>query len=41
MVRMLATNVAKAARVDQARTCRSGAIGAKLKDELLRRFERI
>jgi len=41
LVRMLATNCAKAARVDLARTCPSGSIGRQLNENMLKRFDKI
>lgn len=41
LVRMLSTNVAKCARVDFLRTCPSGTVGEKIKQEMLSRFDKI
>jgi len=41
LVRMLATNTAKTARVDVSRTCPSGSIGKQMKDKMFGRFDKI
>lgn len=41
LVRMLATNVAKCARIDALKTCPSGQLGDRIREEMLERFEKI
>jgi U4/U6 small nuclear ribonucleoprotein PRP31 len=41
LVKMLATNCAKAARIDAQRTCLSGSAGERLKELMLERFKKV
>lgn len=41
LVRMLATNVAKAARIDSMKTCPKGNVGEDLRVKMMKRYEKI
>ncbi len=41
LVRLLSTNVAKAVRIDCAKTCPDGSAGNKLRQDMLERFDKI